>query len=89
MIVSDFAIAGAREDREKLFARNKKAKGRVGEKVAYPIEWSDTVERLTKEAPLLPNPNPFVDNDALPKWIKMKVPIQSFIDDESSFRPES
>ncbi|RLA58131.1 MAG: hypothetical protein DRR04_11680 [Gammaproteobacteria bacterium] len=83
VMVSDFAIAGAREDRERLFAGNREAKGHVDEDVAYPGNWSAILDQLTSEEKLLvDHVNPFGNNTTLPKWLKQDIPAHSFRDDD-------
>jgi predicted AlkP superfamily phosphohydrolase/phosphomutase len=82
IVVSDFAIAGTRAGREKLFAGNQEPKGRVGDAVIHPTEWASEFERLSEEPPLLPMRNPFEGDDAMPSWINRTIPAQSFRDDD-------
>jgi|GEM_PF-837207 len=83
VMISDFAIAGQREARERLFAGNREAKAHVDEEVTYPGDWSDILERLTTEGePLLDHENPFGNNTQLPSWLKQDIPAHSFRDDD-------
>ncbi|HEB91578.1 MAG TPA: hypothetical protein ENI85_18530 [Deltaproteobacteria bacterium] len=83
VMISDFAIAGQREARERLFAGNEQAKGHVGESVTYPSEWQDILEELNRDArPLLDHRNPFDHNEALPAWLRQDIPAESFRDDD-------
>lgn len=83
VLISDFAIAGQREDRERLFAGNLKAKGHVDEDVTYPADWSAILDELTTDGqPLLDHENPFGNNTQLPSWLKQDIPANSFRDDD-------
>ena len=82
VIISDFAIAGQREARERLFAGNQQPDA-MNRAVTYPEEWTDVLSRMTASSEtLLGLENPFEDNDSLPSWINQVIPAQSFRDDD-------
>ncbi|MFQ5418122.1 MAG: alkaline phosphatase family protein, partial [Myxococcota bacterium] len=87
VMISDFAIAGQREAREKLFAGISDSTGAVDLDVTCPAEWMEDLERLTaSDETLLGRENPFESNDALPKWMNKVIPAQSFRDDDLTTR---
>jgi hypothetical protein len=83
VVVSDFAIAGQRDARERVFAGRQSAAGPLDLGVTYPPDWAQNVDRVAREGkPLLLRENPFGGNDAFPPWMGQVIPAQSFRDDD-------
>jgi predicted AlkP superfamily phosphohydrolase/phosphomutase len=83
VMISDHVLAREVEGRAMIAASDKPQAGTT----VYPETWAERIEALLDSSePLTGVPNPFLDNDALPHWLKKKDLVRRYEEDTALAR---